>query len=232
MCTLTVVPSIGGFRVAVNRDAQLLRPAAQPPVTYRIGGVLATFPVDPVGRGTWVAANEAGLVLALLNRHPSALLGPAEPGDKAAGRQSRGEIIPRFIGARRLATLRDELSKLNLTRYAPFQLVGVYGRGVLLAVSNGCDLHVTTDVLREPLMFTSSSLGDHDARRVRKPLFDSLVARSRDRFAGQRRFHDHSWPGCPTFSVRMLRPDARTVSRSVIDVHKRRVTFGYEAAAD
>jgi len=231
VCTVSVVPLIGGFSLAVNRDEQRLRPVARPPVTCRIGGVRATFPIDPVGNGTWVAANDAGLVLALLNRHPLMTLDSAESTVSAAAKHSRGGIIPRLLGALRLATVRDELNRVDPIEYAPFQLVGVYGRGVLVASSDGRDIRITTDVLRQPLMFTSSSLGDRDARRIRKPLFDSLVGRSPDQLTGQEQFHDHSWPGCPSFSVRMQRPDARTVSRSVIHVDKGRVTFSYEALA-
>ena len=226
-----MVPLIGGFSLAVNRDEQRLRPVARPPVTCPIGGVQATFPIDPVGDGTWVAANDAGLVLALLNRHPPVELDAAESAVCAPTKRSRGAIIPRLVGAVRLAAVQEALSCLDPTEYKPFQLVGVYGRRVLVAKSDRRDIRVTTDVLREPLLFTSSSLGDHDARRVRKPLFDSLIRRGRDPLTGQQQFHDHEWPGCPSFSVRMQRPDARTVSRSVIRVHKRRVTFSYEALA-
>jgi hypothetical protein len=191
----------------------------------------ATFPIDPVGNGTWVAANDAGLVLALLNRHPLMALGSTGSTASAAAKRSRGVIIPRLLRAVRIATVRDELNNVDPIEYAPFQLVGVCGRGLLVATSDGRELSIATDGLREPLMFTSSSLGDRDALRVRKPLFDSLVGRGHDPLTGQKQFHDHSWPACPSFSVRMQRPDARTVSRAIIHVHKRRVTFSYEALA-
>ena len=227
MCTVSVVPLVGGFSLACNRDELLLRPIAVPPAWCQIGEVRATFPVDPAGGGTWVAASESGLALALLNRH--SIDSVDEDVRAAATRVTRGEIIPRLLASTRLTGVGDQLQRLDPARYAPFQLVAIYGRGLLIATSNGRALSVTTNLLREPVMFTSSSLGDRDARRVRQPLFDSLVRRASHPVEGQRQFHDHQWPGCPSFSVRMRRPNARTVSRSIVVVHKRRTSFTYEA---
>ena len=42
-------------------------------------------------------------------------------------------------------------------------------------------------------------------------------------------FHDHQWPLRPHLSVRMQRPDARTVSRTVVNVTGRGIELGYTA---
>ena len=71
MCTLTILP-LGGAstRLAFNRDEQRTRPAALPPQVRQFGGRTALMPVDPVSDGTWLAVNDAGLVLALHNVNP------------------------------------------------------------------------------------------------------------------------------------------------------------------
>ena len=71
MCTLTVVPLPGGRRrIAFNRDESRVRPAGLPPVHRRFGARDALSPIDPQSGGTWLAVNDAGLVLAVLNGNP------------------------------------------------------------------------------------------------------------------------------------------------------------------
>jgi hypothetical protein len=65
---------------------------------------------------------------------------------------------------------------------------------------------------------------------VRQALFQQLVGKRPERWlAGQSRFHNHRWSDCPELSVRMDRPEAGTMSRSMIDVDATGVCFRYEA---
>src|SRR5262249_44773985 len=73
MCTLTVLPLEGDrTRLAFNRDELRTRPEALPPQWTHHGSRSAVHPIDPVSNGTWIAANDAGLALALLNVTTSA----------------------------------------------------------------------------------------------------------------------------------------------------------------
>ena len=72
MCTVTIVPadeSGGGksFRMMMNRDESRTRSIARPPRLRRCGRHQAIMPIDPDSSGTWIAANDAGLVAMLLN---------------------------------------------------------------------------------------------------------------------------------------------------------------------
>jgi hypothetical protein len=80
-------------------------------------------------------------------------------------------------------------------------------------------------------LFTSSGLGDALVEGPRRRLFERLVLGAEDSWLdGQSRFHRHRWPGQPELSVWMERPDARTVSRSVIDVASNgEIDFFYES---
>ena len=220
---MTVLPTALGFRLMCNRDEQHSRPAALPPSVRSVGSVAAICPTDPPSGGTWIAASEGGLVLALLNRRRC----DVHVDGGRPTRRSRGEIIPRLLDAGGLADVHNRLTRLQMTDYEGFQLVAIQRHQRLVGTSDGRHLHVSMASIETPIMFTSSSLGDRDAERVRKPLFESLVCRGRDAFEGQRRFHDHRWPGCPSFSVRMARADARTVSQSIVTVHGTRVSFEY-----
>jgi uncharacterized protein with NRDE domain len=97
MCTVSVLQLPGNvIRVACNRDEQVTRAAALPPVVRRIGGVRAMMPVDPVSGGTWVGADEAGVVMALLNYNP-------RDASAAAAPRSRGGDHPVVARAGRRA---------------------------------------------------------------------------------------------------------------------------------
>jgi hypothetical protein len=209
-----------------NRDESLSRPAALPPIRRMSGRVPVWYPRDPQGGGTWVAANGHGLAVALLNRQ-------APPG--AAGRtparswqRSRGQIVMGLADADAIAIVREALAVIDPGNYAPFRLIAVRNGEVVIATSDGRQLEMDVALLTGPLLFTSSSLSDDEAGRRRRPLFDELVLRSRTPLAGQKVFHDHRWPDCPEFSVRMQRSDARTVSRTLVDVIGRRVSLTYE----
>src|SRR5205085_949351 len=93
MCTLTVVPLPDGtVRLAFNRDERRTRPAGLPPVRRLFGPRQAVLPTDPASGGTWLAVNDAGLALAILNATPE------RPPATAGGNRSRGAIIPALLG--------------------------------------------------------------------------------------------------------------------------------------
>ena len=225
MCTVSIVPLADGFRLGCHRDELHARPAALPPRAIRLDRGLATMPIDPQGGGSWIALTDAGLALALLNRMtPAALL--LEP-----HRRTRGEIVTLLAAARGLDEAKRVLRAIDPGAYRPFQLVTVAGGEVMTATSDGAGVEVVIRPLRLPRMFTSSSLGDASAQRMRGPLFEALVMNAEDRLAGQQAFHAHRWPRCGAFSVVMCRDDARTVSRSTIDVRGGSGSFAYEALA-
>lgn len=67
MCTATYVPlSPTGFILTHSRDEKAIRPAALLPTAVQIGDFRVTFPRDPQGHGTWIAAS-AEMTVCLLN---------------------------------------------------------------------------------------------------------------------------------------------------------------------
>lgn len=220
MCTLTVIPlfdegaDIVGFRLVTNRDEARWRPAAEPPILQPAGPRAAIWPVDPFAGGTWIGANDAGLVLSILNGNP-------HPPPKLPPRSeltSRGHIIPVLLeeATAEAAFARFE-REFDIEAFAPFRLVAADFSGVRSAVWDRARYH-NHAAPRPSACYVSSGLGDH------------LVAPRLDLFAGffrdsdaptpdeQDAFHDHRWPDKPELSVRMSRPDARTVSRTTVEV--------------
>jgi hypothetical protein len=229
VCTVSIVPRADGFRLVCNRDESRARPLALPPVRRISGGVPLWHPRDPQGGGTWIAVNGHGVGLALLNRQPPVGVASIETGPPGGSElRSRGQLVLQLadIGTPRL--MREALRTIEPHNYAAFRLVAVLRSEVLVATSDRRRLTVEVAPLIGPLVLTSSSWGDGEAERRRLPLFRDLVLENRDRLAGQQAFHDHRWLDCPEFSVRMRRADARTVSRTTVDVTGRHVSLSYE----
>lgn len=218
MCTLSVI-SLGdsaGYRVVINRDEERTRPAAIAPMWREVDGVRAIWPTDPVGGGTWVAASERGVVLAILNRNlePRPVLPP--------GLRSRGTIIPECIAASGRDDYLRRISKLDVAAFAPFRLVAC-----LPTVSeDGCEVIETIwdrrglvirPCVAPPMCYVSSGLGDSIAAD-RTVLFKQTVALGNMSAFEQDAFHEHAWPGRGAESVMMSRADARTISVTTIDV--------------
>lgn len=223
MCTVSIVPRDDGFRLVCNRDERHSRPPAQAPRRQLIGGAEAVFPTDPLGAGTWIGANDAGLAMALLNRS-------AEDYCPATDRplRSRGAIIPLLLGCDTLSEAVDIASTLDARTFAPFRLLVVQNDDLATINWNGSSLAFAESTLDAPAVHTSSSLGDRVVEPPRQRLFEELVLSAQSWTDGQARFHRHQWPERPELSVRMSRPDARTVSITVIDVSSQALRFVYE----
>jgi hypothetical protein len=228
MCTVTVVPTRHGFRLACNRDELDTRPAALRPRWRTIASRTAVFPVDPQSGGTWIGVNAAGLALALLNRNDRS--GVQQSGH---AKRSRGLIVPSLLGHTTAAGVLEALGSLEQASYEPFHLCAVEPGEVGFVSSDGCELSIERHPLVRPVLFTSSGLGDSLVIAPRSKLFDDLVlANECSWLEGQARFHTHQWPERPHLSVLMRRDGARTVSRSVIDVAGTTIRFRYRPIPD
>jgi hypothetical protein len=227
MCTVTVVPARETIRLACNRDELRSRPAGLPPRIQQFGPRRAVLPVDPTSGGTWVAVNDAGLVMALLN--VNARKGPSAT---PAGPRSRGKIIPALLHADTPLAAAFSALTLDPAQYAPFRLVLVNRREGVAVYSDGSRIWLVWRIgLTSPQLFTSSGLGDQAVEGPRRQLFGELVDRSGDRFARQDAFHRHRWPDRPHLSVCMDRPDAQTVSHTIVSLGPDRVTLTYHPDA-
>lgn len=232
MCTVTIVPlaDTGGLRLVSSRDEQRTRPASSWPVRVRLGTLDAVMPIDPRGGGTWIGVNSAGVAATLLNA--------TGPGWPATGARSRGEIVPWVLRAASLDEALDRAANLSTADLAAFTLVlcgaGPAGPRAGVVRWRGASLDVQPIVaVRGPLLWASSGLGDHLVAGPRAELWSQMLAAGRDPADVQRRFHDHRWPAAPHLSVRMSRTDARTVSRTSVDLHPSGPhTMAFEPVAD
>ena len=229
MCTVTIIPivedaEIVGLRVANNRDELLARAGALPPTQRRYGERTARLPIDPDSGGTWIAANDAGLFLTLLNSHPE-----GHGGDEPDFLLSRGVIIPSLLHCVSVVEAIDTAGELDVTRYRPFRLVLLSHSELAELYSDGERLTLfPTRRLIAPRLFVSSGFGD-EVVESRRRLFDEHFADDDDStwVSRQEAFHRHSWPDRQHVSVCMRRDDAQTVSHTVIELTSKRSDLTY-----
>ena len=208
-----------------NRDERRDRPAATPPALHRLPRTMAVFPVDPVGGGTWIGVNDAGLAAALLNR----TLESAAPHGRVPPR-SRGLIIPHLLGCRSLMDALETAEGLDPAQYDLFRLALVQRMAAVVLTSDGRTLSIETMSLSRPRMLTSSSLGDAVVEAPRRRLFERLVSNKKGAWAAaQTRFHAHRWRSRADVSVVMEREATRTVSRTCIAVTSQATDIRYDA---
>src|SRR5690349_15633555 len=112
MCTFSFVPTRYGYYAAMNRDERVTRETGIAPQLFRAGDLLAAYPTERDG-GTWIAGNERGIALALLNWNL-----PQKQNNKQF---SRGSVIPRLIGHRDMADVAWKLNSVSLEGILPFR---------------------------------------------------------------------------------------------------------------
>jgi hypothetical protein len=215
-----------------NRDESRLRPVALAPQIRALGSRQACMPVDPVSDGTWIGANDAGLIAVLMNVYVPA--GPAEVQDIEPGnngsRLSRGRVIPQVLQAATIGGARILTDALAYARFEPFRLLIADRRELVEIVwSHGQSQSHLHGPIRNPLFFTSSGLGDAVVAEPRRRLFDELFCDADTWQASQEAFHRHEWPGNERVSVWMTRPEAMTVSRTVVELGAEFVHMRYFA---
>jgi len=222
MCTVSVVPYSGGFRVMSNRDERRDRAVAVHPRIDALESRAAAMPIDPVGGGSWIGVNNAGVVAALLNRHD---LRPMPIRTCA----SRGLIVRLALACESVGAAAESVRSLDCGRFRPFRLVLVQAHHIALLGGDARGVAFAESTLDQPYMFTASSLGDVFVDAPRRRLFECLMHHVGDRLDAQRLFHRHQWANRRDVSVLMERDDAATVSRTTIDIGERGIALEYES---
>ena len=224
MCTVSWVHQPGGYHLLCNRDEKRTRGRAFAPTVIECGGVRYVAPIDADCGGTWIAANEFGVSLCLLN-------GEAGRGS-ATGRRSRGLLVRELAWAASAGECVLWLKQLDLGLFAPFTLVVLEpGKPAILTDWDGGN--VTVDLSGDSHMpLTSSSYDAAGVRRVRRNHLASLTGP-----AGQvdpaalYRFHCSHGSSPDAYSPCMHRADAETVSFSWVIVTREETRFSYSTAA-
>jgi len=211
MCTVSWVPEAGGYTLCFNRDERRTRAPARSPTIGVAQGTRYIAPEDGESGGTWLAVNEFGLTLGLLNRYEVPdYVPPREP-------VSRGHIIPDIISHATAPEACEALARRAIGGYQPFSLVALDpGSAVHLLLWDGNQLVSATH--RAPgLVLTSSASAEPEVRAAREAEFGALVPVTPDTLIALHRSHR---PERGARSICMHRTDAETRSFTAVRVSR------------
>ncbi len=195
----------GTYGVYFNRDEMKTRPRATPPALVEDRFL---SPIDPKGGGSWISANKHGVIVALLNHWHL----------RASGTQSRGKIVWNLAQETCGADVEQKLHAMPVQDYSPFILIAMDSEHIRRWEWDGKEL--TESAVTNPSC--SSSFEYENVRAAREQTFADLPSNSLQDLAV---FHTEDSNGA--YSVRMLRPDAQTWSRSLITINDQEVQWQY-----
>jgi hypothetical protein len=220
MCTVSWMHQPHGYQLFCNRDERRTRLAAAAPQIESRDGVQSMAPRDGEAGGTWIAANEFGVSLCLLNGVP-----------QAQGYISRGMLVRELQHSASAGEALWNLCRSSLDCFAPFSLAILQpGRPALAALWNGADLRIVHDA--DSLMpLVSSSFDTASVRQRRRLEFQHRYRTSRLDPEGLLAFHASHEGGPSAYSTCMHRGDAHTVSFTRISVTASSVELFYSPAA-
>jgi hypothetical protein len=181
----------------------------------------AVLPIDSASGGSWIAVNDAGLVMVIVNRNPGGMPVKSAP-------LSRGAILPLLLHCDSLRAAERLALDLNGAGFAPFRLILATRTEASVVVSGGGVMPAAQHLaIKGPLLFTSSGLGDALVEGPRRRLFEQMCKEPAWRPEEQDSFHRHSWPRATQLSVCMRRPDACTVSHTIVELGRDTATLTY-----
>ncbi|WP_375748586.1 NRDE family protein [Vibrio sp. HN007] len=225
MCTASWLLEEDGFQLFFNRDEQVGRVLATPPNQFvDENGTRFLMPVDPQGGGSWIAVNEYGLAVCLLNYYQGQL-----PSGELI---SRGQLIKGFARYKDGEELIRDFATLDYTNYAPFTFV-VFDSELNLNSGHVKALRWDGESLCEFLAkppLISSAVDAETVHHVRSELFHRYQSQG-DSLESRLAFHHSHHPEQGHLSPCMHREDAHTVSFTLIKVTTDKVSISYQEGA-
>jgi hypothetical protein len=222
MCTVSFLPKPRGFYLAMNRDEKRSRPIALPPVIANVGDRRAILPREPNG-GTWIAVNDAGICLALINWHK---IERSPVGEIT----SRGQVTTALAGACSSDEIARAVRALTLRKLRPFRLIVVQPSEEVLTEWRW-NLEFLAERMHpwQPKHWFSSGFDEATAELQRRRVCDAACKEpSTGNIRWLRRLHQSHAPKRGPFSICMHRANAVTVSYTEVAVSDQRVIMRYK----
>jgi hypothetical protein len=224
VCTLSWTRREDGYALLFNRDERVTRHPGIPP---RESGedVRWIAPVDGDFGGTWIAANELGVTMGVLN-------GPDAPssGSPLGSPRSRGLLVRDLAESRSVAAFREGLAWLDPSLYRPFRIFALSpDEPLAFAEWDSVRLAIDDDAeSRRPII--SSAFRESEVERRRLASYARFVPSGPEPPIEELdEFHRSHFPERGAHSVCMHRSEAETRSLTRIEVGRREVRMTYHA---
>lgn len=214
MCTATYLPAApNGFMLTHSRDEKVIRPVARPPLTIRINEQDVTFPQDPQGQGTWIAASRQ-TTACLLNggfvpHERKASYGNGRP------KHSRGLVVLHLF---EYPTIQQFIDQYDFCNIEPFTLILAQPDRLVELRWNGHRLFIHDKDPQRPHIWSSVTLYTPDVIEKRERWFSRwLLQQPFPRVDDIRRFHKSAGDGDPENDLRMNR-QGETITLSLTSI--------------
>ncbi len=208
MCTVSIVPIVGGLVLTSSRDEQKARPTLAPQY-YEQGARRLWYPKDQQAGGTWLALEEGtGKAACLLNGAFEAHV------REASYRKSRGQLLLEYFDFEGPWHFQEQV---DLSHIEPFTLLMLNFHANKLAELrwDGTHKHYSEVDTTRPRIWSSATLYTALEREARERWFDEWLEKNDwERII---EFHLGKSGEDPAFDIRMLRPGGlQTVSISQV----------------
>jgi hypothetical protein len=223
--TVSFLTRKNGYALAMNRDERLTRVKGLPAKERRVNNHKVVGPSEP-GGGTWIALNDSGATLALINWYAIKARVRKNP-------RSRGEVVNATGSAETPDSAENSLRQLPLNRINAFRLVGIFPR-TREVVEWRWNLKKLARLEHHwrAQQWISSGHDEPGAQRVRSRTFRrAQKQRTTGSLDWLRRLHRSHYPERSAYSTCMHRSDAGTVSYSEVVVSRRRGVMRHIAGA-
>lgn len=167
MCTVSFIIKDEKVIITSNRDEQTSRPLALKPEKIKYDTKNILFPKDEKGGGTWLAVDELGNAIVLLNgafkRHI--------PQKKY--RKSRGLIVLDIITHENPASFLEEIALENIE---PFTIIlWTNTQKLYELIWNGTEKFIQELPKNQHYIYSSVTLYDENTRTMRKQWFENFI---------------------------------------------------------
>jgi len=225
MCTVSFIARKNGYALGMNRDEQLTRVAGLPPTKKQFGDRTVISPSEPSG-GSWIALNDSGATLALINWYSISARVKGET-------VSRGKVVNAASVAHESVLVDSMLAQLSLSQVNPFRLIGIFPKSKSVTEWRW-DLKklVRLDHQWKTRQWISSGFDEPTAQRIRSGVFRRMLKqKSAGTLEWLRRLHRSHTPQAGPFSTCMHRADAATVSYTEVAASNRTGKMRYRDGA-
>ena len=220
MCTVSFVPLGNSYFFTSSRDERAERPLAVFPELYELNGYKILYPKDPMGGGSWIAVNESGNTIVLLNGAIKA------HNPEPRYRKSRGLVVLDLISQSSPA---DAFETYDCIGIEPFTVILFDEKNLWCGRWDGKMKWLESLSSHKPQIWSSVTLYNPDLIRKRETWFNEWVAaHPHPGTLDIIRFHQKGGNGDPENSILMNR-DGRLFTNSIsnIRVGPEKASFRY-----
>ncbi|MDA8621135.1 NRDE family protein [Psychrosphaera sp.] len=219
MCSLNWRNFNTSIGLVFTRDESVLRAKALPPQRFSKAGVEYLMPVDPVGKGSWIAANNKGIVFCLLNDYQ----GKVKP--VSVQLVSRGLLIQKLAESSSQSEIDSTLRNWPLKHSQPFYLSIISLNSQRLWHYDGT--HLSSSQSSPEQLYSSGHPEVQSIKRLRTEFANRQVINSLSDIVNLHRSHEPLMMNDRAYSFCMHRQEACSQSMTVIEITPKSVEVKY-----